>query len=106
MHDTSVSQIQLRDSRVQPASPRAREIAAMVALGLSNREIAAKLQVSVRTVEGHIYRACINSTFLIVTTSPPSCQAAFSPRPAKKGLTRRAGHARVSAQTTWVTSGR
>jgi DNA-binding CsgD family transcriptional regulator len=46
-------------SRPLPLSPRAREIAAMVATGLSNREIASKLQVSVRTVEGHIYRACI-----------------------------------------------
>ena len=31
----------------------------MIAEGLSNREIANKLLVSVRTVEGHIYRACI-----------------------------------------------
>jgi DNA-binding CsgD family transcriptional regulator len=46
-------------SRPPPLSPRAREIAAMVATGLSNREIASKLLVSVRTVEGHIYRACI-----------------------------------------------
>jgi DNA-binding CsgD family transcriptional regulator/tetratricopeptide (TPR) repeat protein len=46
-------------ARPLPLSPRAREIAAMVATGLSNREIASKLQVSVRTVEGHIYRACI-----------------------------------------------
>ena len=46
-------------SRPLPLSPRAREIAAMVGTGLSNREIASKLQVSVRTVEGHIYRACI-----------------------------------------------
>jgi DNA-binding CsgD family transcriptional regulator len=31
----------------------------MIAEGLSNREIADRLTVSVRTVEGHIYRACI-----------------------------------------------
>jgi DNA-binding CsgD family transcriptional regulator len=46
-------------SRPLPLSSREREIAAMIAEGLSNREIADKLLVSVRTVEGHIYRACI-----------------------------------------------
>lgn len=42
-----------------PISSREHEIAALIAEGLSNREIADKLTVSVRTVEGHIYRACI-----------------------------------------------
>lgn len=42
-----------------PVTSREREIAAMVAAGLTNREIAERLVVSVRTVEGHIYRACI-----------------------------------------------
>jgi DNA-binding NarL/FixJ family response regulator len=42
-----------------PVTSREREIAAMVAEGLSNREIAERLTVSIRTVEGHIYRACI-----------------------------------------------
>src|SRR5262249_20092680 len=36
---------------------REREIATLLADGLSNREIAQRLAVSVRTVEGHIYRA-------------------------------------------------
>ncbi len=31
----------------------------MVAAGLSNRDIAEALTVSVRTVEGHIYQACV-----------------------------------------------
>jgi DNA-binding NarL/FixJ family response regulator len=46
-------------ARPLPLSSREREIAMMVASGLSNREIADQLTVSVRTVEGHIYRACI-----------------------------------------------
>lgn len=40
-----------------PLTAREREIAAMAAAGLTNREIADRLVVSVRTVEGHLYRA-------------------------------------------------
>jgi DNA-binding CsgD family transcriptional regulator/energy-coupling factor transporter ATP-binding protein EcfA2 len=39
-----------------PITDREREIAAMVAAGLSNRHIAERLSVSVRTVDGHLYR--------------------------------------------------
>lgn len=39
-------------------TPQERVIAVLVADGLSNREIAEELTLSVRTVEGHIYRAC------------------------------------------------
>lgn len=41
-----------------PITGREREIATLVASGLSNHAIAERLAVSVRTVEGHIYRAC------------------------------------------------
>jgi DNA-binding CsgD family transcriptional regulator len=41
-----------------PLSDREREIATLIAHGLSNNEIAEALTLSVRTVEGHIYRAC------------------------------------------------
>ena len=41
-----------------PVTAREREIAVLIAAGLSNREIAERLTVSIRTVEGHIYRAC------------------------------------------------
>jgi DNA-binding NarL/FixJ family response regulator len=37
---------------------REREIVTLAAAGLSNRHIAERLVVSVRTVEGHLYRAC------------------------------------------------
>ncbi|MGT2463851.1 LuxR C-terminal-related transcriptional regulator [Sinomonas atrocyanea] len=38
-------------------TPREREVVALAAAGLSDREIAERLTVSVRTVEGHLYRA-------------------------------------------------
>lgn len=40
-----------------PFSPREREIVMLIADGLSNREIGARLTLSTRTIEGHIYRA-------------------------------------------------
>jgi DNA-binding CsgD family transcriptional regulator len=38
-------------------TPREREVVAFAAAGLSDREIAERLTVSVRTIEGHLYRA-------------------------------------------------
>jgi len=41
-----------------PLTPRQREVAEMVAAGLSNKQIADRMYTSVRTIEGHILRAC------------------------------------------------
>ena len=40
-----------------PFTPREHGITRLLSHGLSNKEIAAALSVSVRTVEGHVYQA-------------------------------------------------
>jgi len=45
-------------ARPLPVTSREREIAELIAAGLTNKEIAEQLTLSIRTVEGHVYRAC------------------------------------------------
>ena len=44
-----------------PLTDREREIVMLLGQGLSNRDVAERLTVSVRTVEGHIYKAMIKT---------------------------------------------
>ena len=54
-----------------PFANREREIAALVAQGLSNRQIAESVSLSVRTVESHIYRAGNKAGVLAGLASQP-----------------------------------
>jgi DNA-binding CsgD family transcriptional regulator len=59
-----------------PLTDREREIVLLLGQGLSNREIAERLTVSARTVEGHIYKAMAKTG----TTSREELAALLSPR--------------------------
>ncbi|MDV7088662.1 helix-turn-helix transcriptional regulator [Rhodococcus opacus] len=50
-------------ARPLPLTARQREIGTLVAQGMSNQQIADRLTMSVRTVEGHIYRAATKLGF-------------------------------------------
>jgi DNA-binding CsgD family transcriptional regulator len=60
LHDASehaaIPVLELGDVGLQALSRREREIALLAQSGFSNREIADRLSVSIRTVEGHLYR--------------------------------------------------
>lgn len=58
-------------------SSREREVVTLAADGLTNREIATRLHLSVRTVESHVYRACTrlgvpDRATLVAVTVPSS----------------------------------
>jgi DNA-binding CsgD family transcriptional regulator/tetratricopeptide (TPR) repeat protein len=48
----------LRSPTGHPLTERQREIVELAVAGMSNKEIATRLFMSVRSVEGHLYRAC------------------------------------------------
>ena len=55
-HDHQIDRSAATDAAVLALTPREKEVASLVARGLTNREIADLLVLSVRTVEGHIDR--------------------------------------------------
>ena len=48
----------LRSPTGHPLTERQREIVELAVAGMSNKDIATRLIMSVRSVEGHLYRAC------------------------------------------------
>ncbi|OBJ27371.1 helix-turn-helix transcriptional regulator [Mycobacterium colombiense] len=77
-----------------PFSDREREIVSLVAAGLSNRDIAEKLVISIRTVEGHLYRlftklgVSSREQLALLTTREPFAGREFlgrSGRPLRRG---------------------
>jgi DNA-binding NarL/FixJ family response regulator len=65
-----------------PLRDREREIALLAAAGLTNRAIADRLQLSVRTVESHVYRACTR----LGLADRAELAAAVRPRSGRAGL--------------------
>ena len=68
-----------------PLTDREREIVMLIGQGLSNREVAERLTLSVRTVEGHIYRAmvrtgtCNRDELAALLRAPPAERRAHRP---------------------------
>jgi DNA-binding CsgD family transcriptional regulator len=68
-----------------PLTDREREIVMLIGQGLSNREVAERLTLSVRTVEGHIYRAMVRTgtsnrdELAAVLRAPPAERRAHRP---------------------------
>ena len=56
-----------------PLTDREREIVMLIGEGLSNRDIATRLTLSVRTVESHIYKAMAKTGISAATSSRRCC---------------------------------
>ncbi|MDT5082686.1 MAG: hypothetical protein QOJ80_7323 [Mycobacterium sp.] len=65
-----------------PFTRREYEIAILVAQGLSNREIAVAMSLSVRTVEGHVYRASCKVGVVNRTDLADTIRTLAAPKPA------------------------
>jgi len=72
-----------------PLTDREREIVTLIGLGLSNRDIAARLTISVRTVENHIHHAMAKTG----TASREDLAALLPQRPVRESFSA-GGHAR------------
>jgi DNA-binding CsgD family transcriptional regulator len=79
-----------------PLTPREQEIISLVAQGLSNRQIANAMSVSVRTVEGHLYRHRFSSSRrdplvrILIREAGASGFALYGPLPRRWGDSARA----------------
>ena len=74
--DTLIAGIDSAERAANPLSPREAEVTSLIALAMSNRQIAERLVLSERTVEAHVHSILAKLGYPPVPKSPPGRCAA------------------------------